>query len=220
MDQIMEQIEKSEDITRRGLVLKLITALKQICNHPSHFFKRKSLNAEKSGKTELLMELMGNMAANEEKLLIFTQYTQMGGLLQKLIGEQFGLEPLFLHGGLTRRKRDQMVDDFQQKPYVKTMILSLKAGGTGLNLTAAQNVVHFDLWWNPAVEAQATDRAYRIGQTSNVMVHRLITRGSFEEKINAMLKDKRELADMAISQGEKWIGEYSNKDLREIFTLE
>lgn len=220
MDQIMEQIEGSENIARRGLVLKLITALKQICNHPSHFLKRESLNAEKSGKTELLMELMGNMAANEEKLLIFTQYTQMGYLLQKLIGEQFGLEPLFLHGGLTRKKRDQMVDDFQQKPYVKTMILSLRAGGTGLNLTAAQNVVHFDLWWNPAVEAQATDRAYRIGQTSNVMVHRLITRGSFEEKINAMLKDKRELADMVISQGEKWIGEYSDKDLREIFTLE
>ncbi|MCF6200102.1 MAG: SNF2-related protein [Hyphomicrobiaceae bacterium] len=220
MDQIMEQIEQEDDIARHGLVLKLITALKQICNHPSHFLKRKTMNAEKSGKTALLMELMGNMAANEEKLLIFTQYTQMGNLLQRLIGEQFGLEPLFLHGGLTRKKRDQMVDDFQTQPYVKTMILSLKAGGTGLNLTAAQNVVHFDLWWNPAVEAQATDRAYRIGQTSNVMVHRLITRGSFEEKINAMLKDKRELADMAVSQGEKWIGEYSNKDLREIFALE
>jgi uncharacterized Zn finger protein len=220
MNQIMEKIEEADNIERRGLVLKLITALKKICNHPSHFLKHKTLDAEKSGKTAMLMELIDNIAANEEKLLIFTQYTQMGNLLQKLITEKFGLEPLFLHGGLTRQSRDEIVDDFQTKPYVKTLILSLKAGGTGLNLTAAQNVVHFDLWWNPAVEAQATDRAYRIGQTSNVMVHRLITRGTFEEKINTMLKDKRELADMAISKGEKWIGEYTNKDLREIFSLE
>jgi len=113
-----------------------------------------------------------------------------------------------------------MVDQFQIQPYIKTMILSLKAGGTGLKLTAAQNVIHFDLWWNPAVEAQATDRAYRIGQQKNVMVHRLITKSTFEEKIDQMIKDKKELADLAISKGEKWIGEYSNKELRELFALE
>ena len=219
MDRIMDEIEGAEDIERRGLVLKLITALKQVCNHPAHFLKKKTLDAEQSGKTALLLALLQSMHDAEEKVLIFTQYTQMGALLQKLIAAEFASEPLFLHGGLSRKKRDEVVDDFQAKPYVKTLLLSLKAGGTGLNLTAAQNVVHFDLWWNPAVEAQATDRAYRIGQTKNVMVHRLITRGTFEEKINDMLKDKRDLADLAIASGEKWIGEYSDMDLREIFAL-
>ncbi|MDA1101383.1 MAG: DEAD/DEAH box helicase [Proteobacteria bacterium] len=219
MDQIMQQIEETDQIERRGLVLKLITALKQICNHPSHFMKKKTITGEASGKTALLLELLRAISDNEEKVLIFTQYTEMGKLLQKLMAAEFASEPLFLHGGLSRGKRDEIVDDFQTKPYVKAMLLSLKAGGTGLNLTAAQNVVHFDLWWNPAVEAQATDRAYRIGQTKNVMVHRLITRGTFEEKIDDMLTDKRELADRAVATGEKWIGDYSNNDLREIFAL-
>jgi len=215
----MERIEDAKDIERRGLVLKLIMALKQICNHPSHFLKKKTIDPQVSGKTALLLELLRTMHDIEEKVLIFTQYTEMGHLLQKLMAQEFGTEPLFLHGGLSRKRRDKMVDDFQVRPYVKAMILSLKAGGTGLNLTAAQSVVHFDLWWNPAVEAQATDRAYRIGQTRNVMVHRLITRATFEEKIDNMLKDKRELADLTISTGEKWVGEYSDKDLREIFAL-
>ncbi len=219
LDQIMQQIEGTDDIERRGLVLKLITALKQICNHPSHFMNRKTINGEASGKTALLLELLRTMSDNEEKVLIFTQYTEMGRLLKTLIAREFASEPLFLHGGLSRGKRDELVDDFQTKPFVKAMLLSLKAGGTGLNLTAAQNVVHFDLWWNPAVEAQATDRAYRIGQTKNVMVHRLISRGTFEEKIDDMLKDKRDLADRAVASGEKWIGDYSNKELREIFAL-
>ncbi len=219
MNQIMKKVEEAQDIERRGLVLKLITALKQICNHPSHFLKKKTIDADVSGKTAFLLELLRTMFDNEEKVLIFTQYTEMGHLLQELIATEFATEPLFLHGGLSRKKRDAIVDDFQTKPYVKSMLLSLKAGGTGLNLTAAQNVVHFDLWWNPAVEAQATDRAYRIGQTKNVMVHRLITRGTFEEKINDMLKDKRDLAGLAIASGEKWIGEYSDMDLREIFAL-
>jgi len=220
LDQIMQQIEGSEDIERRGLVLKLITALKQVCNHPSHFLKKQTIDPDISGKTALLITLLKTIYENEEKVLIFTQYTQMGDLLQKLITEEFAAEPLFLHGGLSRKRRDEIVDDFQTKPYVRTMLLSLKAGGTGLNLTAAQNVIHFDLWWNPAVEAQATDRAYRIGQTQNVMVHRLISRGTFEEKINDMLKDKRELAELTVAAGEKWIGDYSDKDLREIFALQ
>ena len=155
-------------------MLKLITALKQICNHPSHFLKKKVITGDTSGKTALLLTLLRTMFENEEKVLIFTQYTEMGKLLQKLLTTEFATEPLFLHGGVSHKKRDEIVDDFQTKPYLKTLLLSLKAGGTGLNLTAAQNVVHFDLWWNPAVEAQATDRAYRIGQTKNVMVHRRV----------------------------------------------
>ena len=220
LTQVMEQIEEAENIERRGLVLKLITALKQVCNHPSHFLKNKSIDAQASGKTALLVALLKTIFDTDEKVLIFTQYTQMGHLLQQLIATEFGTVPLFLHGGLSRKKRDEMVDDFQTKPYAKALLLSLKAGGTGLNLTAAQNVIHFDLWWNPAVEAQATDRAFRIGQTKNVMVHRLISRGTFEEKINDMLKDKRELAELAVAAGEKWIGDYSDSDLREIFALQ
>jgi SNF2 family DNA or RNA helicase len=144
----------------------------------------------------------------------------MGELLFQMIKDQFGMEVPFLHGGVLRKKRDEMVDLFQNEKRVRTMILSLKAGGTGLNLTAAKNVVHFDLWWNPAVESQATDRAYRIGQTKDVMVYRFITQGTFEEKINDMLQKKKELAELAISKGEKWIGELSDKELAEIVRLD
>jgi len=220
MDKTMKVIEGTEEgIAKKGLVLKLITSLKQICNHPSHFLKKKDLSVDLSGKTEMLMELLKTIYENEEKVLIFTQYTEMGNLLEKMIQEAFNSEVLFLHGGVSRKKRDEMVDRFQEEPYLKSMILSLKAGGTGLNLTQASNVIHFDLWWNPAVEAQATDRAYRIGQKKNVMVHRLITKGTFEEKIDQMIKDKKELANMAVSKGEKWIGEFSNTELREMFKL-
>lgn len=221
MNETMKMIEKTEaGIERKGLVLKLITSLKQICNHPAHFLKKQNSSVDISGKTKLLMELLETIYENEEKVLIFTQYTEMGNLLQKMIHERFKKEPLFLHGGISRKKRDEMVEQFQNKSYIKTMLLSLKAGGTGLNLTAAQNVIHFDLWWNPAVEAQATDRAYRIGQKNNVMVHRLITKATFEEKIDKMIKNKKSLADLAVSEGKKWIGEYSNQELRKLFALE
>jgi len=221
MNQAMAAIEGADEgVMKKGLVLKLITSLKQICNHPAHFLKKKEASVDLSGKTGLLMELLDTIYENEEKVLIFTQYKEMGKLLQAMIHERFNKEPLFLHGGVSRKKRDEMVDQFQNQTYVKTMLLSLKAGGTGLNLTAAQNVIHFDLWWNPAVEAQATDRAYRIGQKNNVMVHRLITQSTFEEKIDKMIKDKKELADLAVSKGEKWIGDFSNTELRELFSLE
>jgi SNF2 family DNA or RNA helicase len=144
----------------------------------------------------------------------------MGELLQKLIAAHYHTGVLFLHGGSSRKQRDSMVEQFQNETAVKTMILSLKAGGTGLNLTAASHVIHYDLWWNPAVEAQATDRAFRIGQKRNVLVHRMLTQGTFEEKINTMLKEKRELASLAVTQGEQWIGELSNRDLKGIFQLE
>lgn len=219
LEKIMKDIESAEGIERRGMVLKLITSLKQICNHPAHFLKKNNVSIDISGKTSLLMHILDTAYENNEKVLIFTQYTEMGELLSKMIFERFKEEVLFLHGGVSRKKRDEMVERFQTQPSVKTFILSLKAGGVGLNLTAAKNVIHFDLWWNPAVEAQATDRAYRIGQKENVMVHRLITKATFEEKIDAMIKRKKELANLTVLNSEKWIGEFNNKELRELFKL-
>ena len=219
VDEIMRKVEEKDGIERHGLVFKLIMALKQICNHPVQYLKRGNAEIALSGKATRLMELLDRLYEQHEKVLIFTQFREMGTLLQQFIGNTHYTTPLFLHGGSSRKQRDQMVDDFQQRPEINTMILSLKAGGTGLNLTAANHVVHYDLWWNPAVEAQATDRAYRIGQQRNVFVHRLITEGTFEEKINQMLIEKRDLADMAVSQGEQWIGELSNRELKGLFTL-
>lgn len=217
---VMEQIETSEGIERKGLVLKMMTALKQICNHPVHYLKKGEARPDQSGKAQLMLSLLDNVLVNGEKTLIFTQYKEMGDLLTQIIHQQTGVIPLFLHGGLSRKKRDEMVDDFQQKPYQKIFILSLKAGGTGLNLTAATNVIHYDLWWNPAVEAQATDRAYRIGQKSNVMVYRPLCKGTFEERIDEMLKSKKALADLTVDTGEAWIGELSNEDLHNLVRLQ
>jgi SNF2 family DNA or RNA helicase len=141
----------------------------------------------------------------------------MGSILEKIIAERFGDRPMFYHGGCTVPERQKMVERFQTDRADKVFILSLKAAGTGLNLTAASHVIHFDLWWNPAVENQATDRAYRIGQKKNVMVHRMITKNTFEEKIDEMIQRKKHLADMTVATGESWIGKLSNKELREIF---
>lgn len=143
----------------------------------------------------------------------------MGEILTKIIADEFNEEPLFFHGSLTVPQREKLIEEFQESDNNHVMVLSLKAGGTGLNLTKATNVIHYDLWWNPAVEEQATDRTYRIGQTNNVMVHRMITLGTFEEKIDEMLKAKKELADMAVFEGEKIITELSDEEIYEIFTL-
>lgn len=168
----------------------------------------------------LLVTLLEKILNNREKCLIFTQYTEMGTILQSLLSEKFETEVLFLHGGLTRKNRDQMIDAFQNDFSKKIFILSLKAGGTGLNLTKANHVIHYDLWWNPAVKNQATDRAYRIGQHKNVNVHRFITVGTFEEKINLMLESKKELFELSVKKGETWISEMSDKDLQELVALE
>jgi SNF2 family DNA or RNA helicase len=153
-------------------------------------------------------------------VLIFTQFKEMGLLLQYFIEERYKEKPLFYHGGCSIKQRREMTEAFQQNPADKVFILSLKAAGTGLNLTAANHVIHFDLWWNPAVEAQATDRAFRIGQQKNVFVHRFITKNTFEEKIDAMIQSKKKLADLTVSSGESWIGNLSNKELKEIFQLD
>jgi uncharacterized Zn finger protein len=211
--------EKEGDIKRQGLVLKMMTALKQVCNHPAHFLKKTAADPALSGKTQLLLDLLAQILDSGEKTLIFTQYREMGDLLLPLLREQLGIEAAFLHGGVSRKGRDEMVDAFQSRHSERILLLSLKAGGTGLNLTAASNVIHYDLWWNPAVEAQATDRAFRIGQQRNVQVHRFITQGTFEEKINAMLQSKKELANLTVAAGEKWVGELSDAELRALVKL-
>ena len=219
LNEMMEKISGFTGINRRGNIFKLITALKQICNHPYQFLKSGDMNKESSGKMEQCIQLVQNIINNDEKTLIFTQYKEMGDILVHVIEDECGTTPVFFHGSLNVNQREKMIEDFQNNPETKVMILSLKAGGTGLNLTSATNVIHYDLWWNPAVEDQATDRTYRIGQDKNVMVHRLITLGTFEEKIDEMLKSKKELADMAVYEGEKIITELSDQEIYDIFTL-
>jgi SNF2 family DNA or RNA helicase/uncharacterized Zn finger protein len=218
----IEEMELSDSkalFVRQGLVLQMIMALKQICNHPTQYLKNNILDASLSGKMDLLFDKLDSIIDSGEKVLIFTQYTEMGNLLKYFINERYKEEPLFYHGGCTLKQRTAMVDGFQNNRADKIFILSLKAAGTGLNLTAANHVIHFDLWWNPAVEAQATDRAYRIGQKSNVMVHRFITKNTFEERINDMIQSKKALAEMTVSTGENWIGNLSNTELKELFVI-
>ncbi|CAM3655909.1 DEAD/DEAH box helicase [Xenorhabdus thuongxuanensis] len=213
-------LEAEEDqFKRQGLVLQMILALKQICNHPDLYLKQPASDAMTSGKLGRLFDLLDDIHARHEKTLIFTQFREMGELLAHWLRQRYGQSPMFLHGGLSRSKRDEMVEKFQTDRTERVFLLSLKAGGTGLNLTAASNVIHFDLWWNPAVEAQATDRAYRIGQRRNVQVHRFITSATFEERINEMIQRKRELADMVVGSGEQWIGNLDTQALRELFAL-
>lgn len=219
LENTMKSVQNSTGITRRGNILKLITSLKQICNHPSHFTKNKTAKIEDSGKMAHTIDILRNIFLNDEKVLLFSQYKEMGEILCRVIKEEFNMEPIFFHGSLPRQKREDLIEDFQNNDDKKLMILSLKAGGTGLNLTAASNVIHYDLWWNPAVENQATDRTYRIGQDKNIMVHRLITMGTFEEKIDDMLKAKTELVDMSLFSGEQNITELSDKEILEIFSL-
>lgn len=224
LEQAMKAIEGIEAtdhqslFVRQGLVLQMILALKQICNHPALFLKNGDMNPELSGKTEMLLSLLESIVASGQKVLVFTQFREMGDMLQQMIEQRLGQRPLFLHGGCSIKQRQEMVELFQQnRRSDQIFLLSLKAAGTGLNLTAASHVLHYDLWWNPAVEAQATDRAYRIGQHQNVVVHRFITQNTFEERIDQMIQDKRHLADMTVASGESWIGKLSNSELREIF---
>lgn len=220
-ESMMREIEQGNGIVRKGLIFKLMTALKQICNHPVQYTKKGKAQRFHSGKTEKALSLIENIISGGEKALLFTQYREMGKLLVELIREEMHKEPLFFHGGLSRKKRDEMVENFQNNGKASPLlIISLKAGGTGLNLTAAANVIHYDLWWNPAVEDQATDRTYRIGQTQNIMVHRLISLGTFEEKIDEMLTAKKELSNLTVVASESRLSELSNEELRELFTLE
>ena len=202
---------------RQGIILQMILALKQICDHPALFLKNENTEVALSGKAQLLIDRVQTIVDANDKVLIFTQYREMGAILQKMLADHLGTTPLFYHGGCSPEQRRQMVERFQNSRRAQVFILSLKAAGTGLNLTAANNVIHYDLWWNPAVESQATDRAYRIGQKRNVIVDRFITTGTFEERINDMINSKRNLAEMTVATGESWIGNLSNRELHELF---
>ncbi|WP_295071096.1 DEAD/DEAH box helicase [uncultured Fibrobacter sp.] len=278
----MEQAlsEKANDahalFKRKGIILQMILALKQICNHPATFLKgldesrktrderdaavvstesadsptprhpdtppqrhpersegssevlvnnstavasQKSSKLE-SGKMQMLLDLLTSIQEQGEKTLIFTQFAEMGHLLKATIESELGLRTHFYHGGCTQTQRSEMIQDFQENPDCKVLILSLKAGGTGLNLVAASQVIHYDLWWNPAIEAQATDRAFRIGQKRNVQVHRFITKGTFEEKINTLLETKKAIANLTVNAGETWLADMDDKQLAEVFCLD
>ncbi|RPK68114.1 ATP-dependent helicase HepA [Streptomyces sp. ADI95-17] len=213
----MAKIEESEGIARRGLVLKLLTGLKQICNHPAQYLRQSTPLGGRSGKLDLLDELLGTITAEGESVLVFTQYKQMATLLEKHLAER-GTPTLFLHGGTPVARREEMVERFQRGE-VPVFLLSLKAAGTGLNLTRATHVVHYDRWWNPAVEDQATDRAYRIGQDRPVQVHKLIAEGTVEDKVAQLLESKRTLADAVVGSGEAALTELSDADLAELVAL-
>src|SRR6266849_6085796 len=213
----MEAIATKQGIERAGLVFKLLTSLKQICNHPAHYLKQPGPLAGRSGKLAAFDELLDVIVAAGESMLVFTQYTQMATLLQQHLDAR-GIGSLFLHGGVPVPRREEMVARFQGGG-VPVFLLSLKAGGTGLTLTRATHVLHYDRWWNPAVEDQATDRAYRIGQDRPVQVHRLIAEGTLEDRIAALLEKKRELADAVIGSGEGWIAELSDAELAELVSL-
>lgn len=217
----MEEAEEGEhDMQRRGLVLSTLMKLKQICNHPALFLGDKSALPERSGKLARLTEMLEEVLSVDERALIFSQFSSMGEMLKVHLQEVFGREVLFLYGGTPRKQRERMIERFQSEKHAPSIfILSLKAGGVGLNLTAANHIFHFDRWWNPAVEQQATDRAFRIGQTRNVQVHKYISVGTLEENIDQLIESKKELADSVVSTSENWLTELSTDDLRQILTL-
>ncbi len=218
----VRQIEEAEEgIQRKGLVLATLTKLKQVCNHPAQFLGDNSSIPDRSGKLARLTEMLEEALSAGDKALIFTQFSEMGEILRRHLEDTFGREVPFLHGGVPKPKRDRMVERFQsgQDDAPKVFLLSVKAGGVGLNLTAANHVFHFDRWWNPAVENQATDRAFRIGQTKNVQVHKFLCLGTLEEKIDEMIERKREVAGSIVGSGEDWLTKLSTAELKNLFAL-
>jgi len=221
LDESWSKIEGAEGIERRGRVLALLTALKQICNHPAQYLGEEGPLAGRSGKLQRILEMLEEVLAEGDRALVFTQYREMGERLVREFERVFGVQVPFLHGGVPQSARDEMVRRFQQEDFRSPpiFVLSVKAGGTGLNLTAANHVFHYDRWWNPAVEDQATDRAYRIGQRRSVQVHKLLCAGTVEEKIDELLERKRELAESIVGAGEQWITEMNDQELRDLFSL-
>jgi SNF2 family DNA or RNA helicase len=218
-DELMEEIEQSDDMERRGQVLQLINALKTIYNHPRQYHQDGAQLEERSGKLERLESLAAEILDAGDRALIFTQYTSMAELIRHYLQEQLGRRVLYLHGGTPKNKRDEMVEQFQSPDGPPFFLLSLRAGGTGLTLTAANHVIHYDRWWNPAVEDQATDRTFRIGQTEDVQVRKLICEGTLEETIDETIERKRNLADQVLTDNDEWMTELSNDELRELVTL-
>ena len=219
VDEMMEKIENTEGIERRGNVLAAMTKLKQVCNHPAQLLHDRSPVGVRSGKVIRLEEILEEILAEGDRVLCFSQFTEFAEMLVPHLAARFGQDVLYLHGGTPKNRRDEMVARFQSGEGPPIFLLSLKAGGTGLNLTAANHVVHLDRWWNPAVENQATDRAFRIGQKRTVQVRKFICTGTLEERIDDMIEEKRALADLVIGDGEGWLTELSTRDLRRLFTL-
>ncbi|MBT0567247.1 DEAD/DEAH box helicase [Williamsia sp. CHRR-6] len=226
-EDLMQALGRDPDTSREGhrvrTVLAALTRLKQVCNHPAHFLGDGSAvvrrNVHRSGKLELLSDIVSTIVARDERALVFTQFAAFGEMIAPWLGTVAGGEVAFLHGGLSRGARDQIVTGFQRDDGPPVLIASLQAGGTGLNLTAANHVVHLDRWWNPAVEAQATDRAYRIGQTRRVQVRTFVCVGTIEERIDAMIRDKRALSDLTVSAGAHWLADIGDDELFELMRL-
>ena len=221
VDNMAEMLESTDGIQRKGMILAALTKFKQICNHPDQYAGVSGYNEKESGKFARLREISTSIHEKREQMLIFTQFKEMTEPLANFLETIFGRSGLILHGSVAVGKRKKIIEQFQSDEYVPFMVLSLKAGGVGLNLTRANHVIHFDRWWNPAVENQATDRVFRIGQQKNVMVHKFITRGTIEEKIDAMLEQKAQLsADVLAASGESWLTEMKNDELSDLFRLQ
>ncbi|WP_052709587.1 DEAD/DEAH box helicase [Streptomyces sp. NRRL S-495] len=216
---LLERLGGLRGVERKGAVLAAIGRLKQVCNHPAQLLHDGTAVAGRSGKVERLVELLTEALAEGDRALVFTQYAEFGAMLRPYLRRKLGEEVLYLHGGVPRGRRDAMVERFQSPDGPRVFLLSLRAGGTGLNLTAANQVVHLDRWWNPAVEDQATDRAHRIGQRRDVQVRRLVCAGTVEERIDELLTAKRTLAEAALGADEQWLAELPAERLRELLTL-
>ncbi len=217
----LAEIDKADGLQRRGMILGLLIKLKQVCNHPAQYLKQESLDKHNSAKLQRLEEMLDVALAEGDRALIFTQFAEWGKLLKPHLEKQLGREIFFLYGSSSKKQREEMIDRFQHDPQgPPIMILSLKAGGVGLNLTRANHVFHFDRWWNPAVENQATDRVFRIGQTRNVQVHKFVCTGTLEEKIHDMIESKKQLAEQVVGAGEDWLTELDTNQLRNLLLLD
>lgn len=220
LKEIESKLKDAEGIGRKGLVLASIIKIKQICNHPDQFLGQSQYKCDYSGKFERLKEICETIYEKRERVLVFTQFKEITEPISDFLETVFHRKGLVLHGGTAINKRSELVEQFNGEEYVPYMVLSIKAGGVGLNLTAANHVIHFDRWWNPAVENQATDRAFRIGQTKNVMVYKFVTTETIEEKIDAMIEEKQKMAgDIMSTTGENWITELDNNEIMELFSL-
>jgi superfamily II DNA or RNA helicase len=219
VEEMLHKAAQVEGIERSGIILAALMKLKQVCNHPAQLLKDRSDLDGRSGKLARLEEILSEALAEGDRALCFTQFAEFGHMLRSHLQKRLGREVLFLHGGAAKSDRDEMVQRFQAGDGPSVFVLSLKAGGTGLNLTAANHVVHFDRWWNPAVEDQATDRAFRIGQKKNVQVRKLTCVGTLEERIDMLINRKKDLADRIVGAGEAWITELDTAQLRELVTL-
>ncbi|MGX1806596.1 DEAD/DEAH box helicase [Nocardia sp. NPDC055321] len=223
LDDMSAKLKSAKGMERKGAVLAALTRLKQVCNHPAQYLRDGSAllrrGHHRSGKLALVEDILESVLADGERALLFTQFAEFGELVAPFLTERFGAEAPFLHGGVSKARRDDMVTRFQSGDGPPIMLLSLKAGGTGLNLTAANHVVHLDRWWNPAVENQATDRAFRIGQRRDVQVRKLVCVDTIEERVDDMLRGKSQLADLTVGAGEKWITELGDAELRALLAL-